>query len=42
MPKKTVGSNFNAVETNNTLTFDKNYSKISKRFFLKFSRISLN
>ena len=38
MSKKTLISNFNAVESNNALTFDKNF----QRFLLKFSRIYLN
>ena len=43
MPKKTLISNFNAVESNNALTFDKkNYSKNFQRLLLIFSRISLN
>ena len=42
MPKKTLVSNFNAVESNNGLTFDrKNYSK-NFQGFLKFSQISVN
>ena len=44
MPQKTLISSSNAVESNNTLPFDKkkNYSKIIQRFLLKFSRIYLN
>ena len=43
MPKKTLISNFNAVESNNSLTFDKKtMTKNFQRIFLKFSRISLN
>ena len=36
MPKKILISNFNAVESNNALTFEK------KKLLLKLSRISLN
>ena len=43
MPQKTLISNFNAVESNNALTFDKKtIAKTFKDFFLKFSQISLN
>ena len=38
MPKKTVVSNFNAIDNNKSLTYDlKTMSKEFQRFFLKFS-----
>ena len=41
MPNKTVISNFNAIEENNTLIYDtRSISKIFRKFLFKFSGVS--